>query len=77
MGLANWANTLLLSDFMKFWDSLSSPSLTVILEWQIRKEMSEQILSQEILLTSGCGIISVPLVTCIISNIMAGGSGCS
>lgn len=72
---------LLLSGFTKFWDSLFSPSLTVFLGlqrgWQIREEMSEQILSQKIWLRCGCGIISVPSVTCVISNILAGSCGCN
>ena len=45
--------------------------------WQIREEMSEQNLSQEILLRSDCGRISVPLVTCVISNVLAGSCGCN
>lgn len=39
--------------------------------------MPEQILSLEILLRGGCDIISIPSVTCIISNIWAGGCGCN
>lgn len=71
----------LLSDFIKFWNSLLSPSCLVFLDLhgrpQIREEMSEQILTQEILLKCGYGKIFVTLYTRVINNILAGECSCN